>query len=116
VSREFLVNPESLASVAEFVRDMLGCPNLRSFLRPASTTANLMDVDPGIDENTFPPSFRVSERRYNTSQVAALHGPVTKLPRGQPGGRQVGEPGGVVRVGVAAPYVPDMGRVRQNWL
>ena len=37
-------------------------------------------------------------------------------PRGQPGGRQVGEPGGVVRVGVAAPYIPDMGRVRQNWL
>jgi hypothetical protein len=54
LSREFLVNPENPASVAEFVRDMLGCPNLRSFLRPASTTANLMDVDPGIDENTFP--------------------------------------------------------------
>jgi hypothetical protein len=80
------VNCESLASVAESGRDMLSCPNLRSFfLRAASATANLMDVDPGINENTSRPSFRVSEGSYNTTRVAAVHGPVTKLPRVSPG-------------------------------
>jgi hypothetical protein len=56
------VNSDSLASVTESCRDMVGSRNMRSFfLAAASTTANLMDVDPGIDENTSRPSFRVSE-------------------------------------------------------
>ena len=86
-----LVNPANLAIVVESIRDMLDCSNLRSFfLRAASATANLMDVDLGIDENTSRPTFRVSEGSYNTSGVTALHGPVTKLlvrARGPSGGQ-----------------------------
>jgi len=57
-----LVDSGNLTSVADFGRYIIGCPNLRYFfLADASATANLMEVDPGIDENTSRHSFRVSE-------------------------------------------------------
>jgi len=72
-----------------------------------------MALDPGIDENTSQPSFRVSAGSYNTSRVAAVYGPVTKLAGVNPG-PSGGRASGVVLVGVAAPQAPDLGRVRRN--